>query len=81
MIKMYKIMIMILYECIKDIIEWIINFFCKIIIIIINIFKQMNNSHLFIFQNIFIMLITIIFLIQVFYMIFIGFISNKIIIF
>ena len=38
-------MIKILYECIKDIIEWIINFFCKIIIII-NIFKQMNNSHL-----------------------------------
>ena len=29
MIKMYKIMIMILYECIKDIIESIINFFCK----------------------------------------------------
>ena len=80
MIKMYKIMIKILYECIKDIIEWIINFFCKIIIII-NIFKQMNNSHLLKIQNIFIMPIIIIFLIQVFCMIFIGFISNKIIIF
>ena len=45
MIKMYKIMIMILYECIKDIIEWII------------------NSHLLKIQNIFIVPITIIFLI------------------